>query len=43
MKQVTELKNSLSEPAIITFIDHVPRSQDEKLKVRYVTTGNCNI
>ncbi|XP_065920409.1 protein F37C4.5-like [Dysidea avara] len=33
MKQVTELKNSLGEPAIITFTDHVPRSQDEKLKV----------
>ena len=40
MKQVTELKNSLGEPAIITFTDHVPRSQDEKLKVRCL---NCPI
>lgn len=32
-KQVTELVNTRSEPAVITFVDQVPKSQDEKLKV----------
>ena len=41
MKQVTELKNSLGEPAIITFTDHVPRSQDEKLKVNISHHQKC--
>ena len=34
MKQLTVIKNTLSERAIITLTDHVPRSQEEKLKVR---------
>jgi len=34
MKQLTVVKNTLSDRAIITFTDHVPRSQEEKLKVR---------
>ena len=33
MKQLTVIKNTLSERAIITLTDHVPRSQEEKLKV----------
>jgi len=32
-KQVTEILNSRDEPAVITFVDQVPKSQDEKLKV----------
>ena len=32
-KQVTELCNTRSEPAVVTFTDQVPKSQDEKLKV----------
>ena len=35
-KQVTEIMNSRSEPAVITFVDQVPKSQDEKLKVRFM-------
>lgn len=35
-KQVTEILNSRSEPAVITFVDQVPKSQDEKLKVRFM-------
>ena len=38
-KQVTEILNSRSEPAVITFVDQVPKSQDEKLKVRFVIRG----
>ena len=33
-KQVTEVNNTRNEPAIITFVDQLPKSQDEKLKVR---------
>ena len=33
-KQVTEINNTRNEPAVITFIDQLPKSQDEKLKVR---------
>ena len=33
-KQVTEINNTRSEPAVITFVDQLPKSQDEKLKVR---------
>ena len=33
-QQVTELLNTRSEPAIISFTDQLPRSEDEKLKVR---------
>lgn len=32
-KQVTEIINTRDEPAVITFLDQVPKSQDEKLKV----------
>ena len=32
-KQVTEILNTRSEPAVITFTDQVPKSEDEKLKV----------
>ena len=32
-KQVTELVNTRKEQAIITFVDQLPKSQDEKLKV----------
>jgi hypothetical protein len=32
-KQVTEINNTRNEPAVITFIDQLPKSQDEKLKV----------
>ena len=35
-KQVTEIMNSRSEPAVITFVDQVPKSEDEKLKVRFM-------
>jgi len=35
-KQVTEILNSRDEPAVITFVDQVPKSQDEKLKVTLV-------
>ena len=33
-KQVTELSNTRAEPALVTFTDQVPKSEDEKLKVR---------
>ena len=33
-RQDTELHNTRSEPAIISFTDQLPRSEDEKLKVR---------
>lgn len=33
-QQVTELQNTRSEPAIISLTDQLPRSEDEKLKVR---------
>lgn len=33
-KQVTEILNTRTEPAVVTFTDQVPRSEDEKLKVR---------
>ena len=32
-KQVTEILNTRSEPAVITFTDQIPKSEDEKLKV----------
>ena len=32
-KQVTEINNTRNEPAVITFVDQLPKSQDEKLKV----------
>ena len=32
-KQVTEVNNTRKEPAVITFVDQLPKSQDEKLKV----------
>ena len=32
-KQVTEVCNTRSEPAVVTFKDQVPKSEDEKLKV----------
>ncbi len=32
-KQVTEISNTRSEPATVTFQDQLPKSQDEKLKV----------
>lgn len=32
-KQVTEIHNTRKEAAIITFVDQLPKSQDEKLKV----------
>ncbi len=35
-KQVTELCNSRSETAIITFKDQLPKSEDEKLKVIFL-------
>ena len=35
-KQVTEILNSRSEPAVVTFVDQVPKSEDEKLKVRFM-------
>lgn len=35
-KQVTELTNTRKEPTVITFMDQVPKSQDEKLKVTLV-------
>ncbi len=34
-KQVTEILNTRSEPAVVTFTDQVPRSEDEKLKVSH--------
>lgn len=36
MKQSTVIKNTLSDQAIITLTDHVPRSQEEKLKVSFI-------
>ena len=33
-RQVTEVTNTRSEPAILSFTDQLPRSEDEKLKVR---------
>lgn len=36
MKQLTVIKNTLTERAIITLTDHVPRSQEEKLKVTLI-------
>ena len=35
--QVTELHNTRSEPATISLTDQLPRSEDEKLKVRVTT------
>jgi hypothetical protein len=32
-KQVTEICNSRSEPAVVTFKDQLPKSEDAKLKV----------
>lgn len=32
-KQVTELCNTRSEPAVVTFTDQIPKSEDDKLKV----------
>ena len=32
-KQVTEICNARSEPAVVTFKDQIPKSEDEKLKV----------
>ena len=32
-KQVTEILNTRREPAVITFTDQIPKSEDEKLKV----------
>ena len=41
-KQVTEINNTRNEPAVITFIDQLPKSQDEKLKVcMYVHVCTC--
>lgn len=37
-KQVTEICNTRSEPAVVTFTDQVPKSQDERLKVSRVFT-----
>ena len=34
-KQITEISNMRSEPAIVTFQDQIPKSQDEKLKVTF--------
>jgi len=33
-KQITEISNMRSEPATVTFQDQIPKSQDEKLKVK---------
>lgn len=33
-QQVTELHNTRNEPATVSFTDQLPRSEDEKLKVR---------
>ena len=33
-KQVTEICNSRAEPAVVTFQDQIPKSEDTKLKVR---------
>lgn len=32
-KQVTEIHSSRFEPAVVTFQDQLPKSEDEKLKV----------
>lgn len=32
-KQVTEISNTRTELAVVTFQDQLPKSQDEKLKV----------
>ncbi len=32
-KQVTEICNSRAEPAVVTFQDQIPKSEDVKLKV----------
>ncbi len=34
-RQVTEICNTRSEQATVTFVDQVPKTQDEKLKVRH--------
>lgn len=38
-KQVTEICNSRAEPAVITFQDQIPKSEDEKLKVNDTSSG----
>ena len=40
-QQVTEITNTRSEMAIVTFTDQVPRSEDEKLKVRREGRDTC--
>ena len=35
-KQVTEICNARSEPAVVTFKDQIPKSEDEKLKVTLI-------
>ena len=37
-KQVTEISNTRSEPATVTFEDQLPKSEDEKLKVGFYCT-----
>ena len=36
-KQVTEVVNNRSETAVVTYTDQIPKSSDEKLKVRLIT------
>ena len=38
-KQVTEISNTRSEPAVVTFQDQIPKSEDAKLKVRKFQHG----
>lgn len=44
-KQVTEIVNNRSETAVVTYTDQIPKSSDEKLKVRvwFIVRGHAVI